>query len=256
MHLVLGVVRVQLHGAAGVLQGVHTFAKALIGQRREIVPPRIAAGHAVQYAARLGVAAIGHKVAGGLHLRGVGAGGTGPGLLIAAKAKTEAKGVEALKPVKAIKAGVTVILLAVVLLTIALPVVTLLLVAAVGVAAHLGAGIALGNGIVGGLHLLEVLLGRGVVGVQIRVPALALGAVCFFDLVVACAALNAQHLIGISHARYTSSLIILTVQHRCTASVLFYRNIGTKSRRIGLSGAFCVFAVVFQPHAGIQDVAQ
>ena len=35
----------------------------------------------------------------------------------------------------------------------------LLLVAAVGVAAHLGAGIALGNGIVGGLHLLEVLFG-------------------------------------------------------------------------------------------------
>ncbi|MED9976784.1 MAG: hypothetical protein UFR61_04400, partial [Faecalibacterium sp.] len=158
MHLVLGVVRVQLHGAAGVLQGIHAFAQPLIGQRREIVPPRIAAGHAVQYAARLGVAAIGHKIAGGLHLRGVGAGGTGPGLLVAAKAKTEAKGVEAFKPVKAIKAGVAVVLLAVTLLTIALPVVALLLVTAVGVAAHLGAGIALGNGIVGGLHLLEVLL--------------------------------------------------------------------------------------------------
>ena len=67
---------------------------------------------AVQYAARLGVAAIGHKIAGGLHLRGVGAGGTGPGLLVAAKAKAEAKGVEALKPVKA---GVAVVLLAVAL---------------------------------------------------------------------------------------------------------------------------------------------
>ena len=40
-------------------------AQPLIGQRREVIPPRIAAGHAVQYAARLGVAAIGHKIAGG-----------------------------------------------------------------------------------------------------------------------------------------------------------------------------------------------
>ena len=55
VHLVLGVVRVQLHGAAGVLQGVYTFAQTLIGQRGEIVPPRVAAGHAVQYAARFGV---------------------------------------------------------------------------------------------------------------------------------------------------------------------------------------------------------
>ena len=33
VHLVLGVVRVQLHGAAGILQSVHAFAKTLIGQR-------------------------------------------------------------------------------------------------------------------------------------------------------------------------------------------------------------------------------
>ena len=78
---------------------------------------------------------------------------------------------------------------------------------AVGGAAHLGAGLALGDGIVCRLHLLEVLFGGGVVGVQVRVPALALGAVCFFDLVIACAARNAQHLIGVSHG-YTSSRLI------------------------------------------------
>ena len=144
MHLVLGVVRVQLHGAAGILQSVHAFAKPLIGQRGEIVPPRVAAGHAVQHPARFGVAAAGHKVAGGLHFRGVGAGSAGPGLLVAAKAKTKAKGVEALKPVKAVKTGIAVVLLAVALLPIALAVIALLLVAAVGVAAHLGAGIFFG----------------------------------------------------------------------------------------------------------------
>ena len=41
VHLVLGVVRVQLHGAAGILQRVDAVAQALIGQRGKIVPPGI-----------------------------------------------------------------------------------------------------------------------------------------------------------------------------------------------------------------------
>ena len=65
-------------------------------------------------------------------------------------------------------------------------------------------GLTLGDGIVSGLHLLEVLFSRRVVGVQVRVPALALGPVCLFDLFIACTALDAQHLIGVSH-RSTSS---------------------------------------------------
>ena len=40
VHLVLGVIGVQLNGAAGVLQRVDAVAEALIGQRGEVVPPR------------------------------------------------------------------------------------------------------------------------------------------------------------------------------------------------------------------------
>ena len=122
-------------------------------------------------------------------------------LLVAAKAKPET---ERVKAIESVKTAVTVLIT---LLLIVLLAVTLLLVAAVGISAHLGAGLALGNGIVSRLHFLEVLLGGRIVGVQVRVPALALGAVCFFDLVIACAARNAQHPIGVSHG-YTSSRLI------------------------------------------------
>ena len=201
MHLVFGVARVQLHGTAGILQRIDAVAQALICEGGKIIPPGIAAGHAVQHAAGLRIAAIGHKVAGGLHLRAVGAGIAcallAVTLLVAAKAKPET---ERVKAIESVKTAVTV------LITLLLAV-TLLLVAAVGISAHLGAGLALGNGIVSRLHFLEVLLGGRIVGVQVRVPALALGAVCFFDLVIACAARNAQHLIGVSHG-YTSSRLI------------------------------------------------
>ena len=205
VHLVLGVARVQLHGTAGILQRIDAVAQALICEGGQIIPPGIAAGHAVQHAAGLRIAAIGHKVAGGLHLRAVGAGIAcallAVTLLVAAKAKPET---ERVKAIESVKTAVTVLIT---LLLVVLLAVTLLLVAAVGISAHLGAGLALGNGIVSRLHFLEVLLGGRIVGVQVRVPALALGAVCFFDLVIACAARNAQHLIGVSHG-YTSSRLI------------------------------------------------
>ena len=38
VHLVLGIIRVQLGGAAGVLQGVDAVAQALVGQRGEVIP--------------------------------------------------------------------------------------------------------------------------------------------------------------------------------------------------------------------------
>ena len=93
VHLVLGVIGVQLNGAAGVLQRVDAVAEALIGQRGEVVPPCRAAVHAVQHPAGLRIAAIGHKVAGRLHLGGVRAGVAGPALLlVAAKAEPETNG--------------------------------------------------------------------------------------------------------------------------------------------------------------------
>ena len=131
VHLVLGVVRVQLHGAAGILQSVHTFAKPLIGQRGEIVPPRVAAGHAVQHPAGLGVAAVHDEVAGGLHLGAVGAVVAGTALLlVAAKVEPETERVE----IKAAKIGIAVVLAAVIAVLL---VAALLLIIAVGVAVAL-----------------------------------------------------------------------------------------------------------------------
>ena len=248
VHPVLGVVGVQLHGAAGILQRVDAVAQALIGQRGKIVPPGIAGGHAVQHAACLGVAAIHHKVAGCLHLGRITAAVAGTALLaVAVEPKAEPEGVKTIEAVK------PVVLLAVALLGAAI---ALLTVAAIGIAAHLGAGLALGDGIVGGLHLLEVLLGGGVVGVQIGVPALAFGAVCFFDLFVACAALNAQHLIRISHG-YTSSRLISRGRNAAQYSIVYRIVVEKSSGCFGIpAGTLCIVAVVLQPYAGIQDVAQ
>ena len=214
VHLVLGVARVQLHGTAGILQRIDAVAQALICEGGKIIPPGIAAGHAVQHAAGLRIAAIGHKVAGGLHLRAVGAGIAcallAVTLLVAAKAKPET---ERVKAIESVNTAVTV------LITLLLAV-TLLLVAAVGISAHLGAGLALGDGIVCRLHLLEVLFGGGVVGVQVRVPALALGTVSLFDLVFTGTALDAQNLIGVSH-RSTSSRLYYHLCGRCAAQAIF-----------------------------------
>ena len=223
MHPVLGVVGVQLHRPAGILQGIDTVAQTLMRQRREVVPAGIAGGHAVQHPAGFRVAAIGHKIAGGLHLRGVAAVVAGSALLlaVAVEVKTESKGVEALEPVKAEAA---VILLAVALLLVAA--ITLL---PIGAAAHLGTGLALGDGVISGLHFLEVLLGGGVVGVQVGMPALALGAVGFFDLFIAGSALDDQHLIRISHWIYF--LTSHFVQPQCCTMLLVYRNSVQKSRQ-------------------------
>ena len=64
VHLVFGVIGVQLHGAAGILQRIDAVAQTLIGKGGKIIPPCIASGHAVQHPAGLRVAAIDHKVAG------------------------------------------------------------------------------------------------------------------------------------------------------------------------------------------------
>ena len=207
MHLVLGIIRVQLGGAAGVLQGVDAVAQALVGQGGEVIPAGVPGVHAVQHPAGLGVAAVHDEVAGGLHLGAVGAVVAGTALLlVAAKVEPETERVE----IKAAKIGIAVVLTAVIAVLL---VAALLLIIAVGVAvallpvtiaAGLLLGLTLGDGIVSGLHLLEVLFSRRVVGVQVRVPALALGPVCLFDLFIACTALDAQHLIGVSH-RSTSS---------------------------------------------------
>ena len=207
MHLVFGVIGVQLNGAAGILQRVDAVAEALIGQRGEVVPPCRAVVHAVQHPAGLRVAAIGHKVAGRLHLGAVRAGVAGPALLlVAAKAEPETKRVEPEAEIALLPAVLAVAL--VVSLLVAALIITLLAVAvtAAGLSAHLGAGVALGDGVVSCLHLFEVLFGGGVVGVQVGVPALALGTVGFLYLVVGCAALDAQHLIGISHGSTSSRL--------------------------------------------------
>ena len=199
VHLVFHIVGVQLDGAAGVLQRVDAVAQALVCEGGEVIPAGAAGGHAVQHPPGLRIAAIDHKVAGGLHLRAVGAGSAGPALLVAAETEPEAKRVEAVEPVKAALVAVAVL--------IALLAVAALGAVAIGAAA-LRAGGAFGDGVVGLLHFLEVLLGGGVVGVQVRVPALAFGAVCFFDLVVACAALDAQHLIRVFHGSTSSRLIL------------------------------------------------
>ena len=207
VHLVLGVIGVQLNGAAGVLQRVDAVAEALIGQRGEVVPPCRAVVHAVQHPAGLSVAAIGYKVAGRLHLGAVRAGVAGSALLlVAAKTEPETKRVEPEAEIALLPAVLAVAL--VVSLLVAALIITLLAVAvtAAGLSAHLGAGVALGDGVVSCLHLFEVLFGGGVVGVQVGVPALALGTVGFLYLVVGCAALDAQHLIGISHGSTSSRL--------------------------------------------------
>ena len=207
VHLVLGVIGVQLNGAAGVLQRIDAVAEALIGQRGEVVPPCRAVVHAVQHPAGLSVAAIGYKVAGRLHLGAVRAGVAGSALLlVAAKTEPETKRVEPEAEIALLPAVLAVAL--VVSLLVAALIITLLAVAvtAAGLSAHLGAGVALGDGVVSCLHLFEVLFGGGVVGVQVGVPALALGTVGFLYLVVGCAALDAQHLIGISHGSTSSRL--------------------------------------------------
>ena len=188
VHLVFGVIGVQLNGAAGILQRIDAVTETLIGQRGEVVPPCRSAVHAVQHPAGLSVAAIGHEVAGRLHLGAVRAGVAGPALLlVAAKTESETKRVEPEAEIALLPAVLAVAL--VVSLLVAALIITLLAVAvtAAGLSAHLGAGVALGDGVVSCLHLFEVLFGGGVVGVQVGVPALALGTVGFLYLVVGCA---------------------------------------------------------------------
>ena len=134
------------------------------------------------------------------------AAGTSLLLLVAAEAEPETKRVEPEAEIALLPAVLAVAL--VVSLLVAALIITLLAVAvtAAGLSAHLGAGVALGDGVVSCLHLFEVLFGGGVVGVQVGVPALALGTVGFLYLVVGCAALDAQHLIGISHGSTSSRL--------------------------------------------------
>ena len=206
--------------AAGILQGIDAVAQALIGQRGEIVPPGGAHGDAVQHAAGLGVALVDDEVACGLHLRRVRTVVAGPALLliIAAKAKPEPEGVVAEAEVSEIPVGVTVLLVP--LLIAAVGGAALLAVGTAVAAAHLGAGLALGDGIVCRLHLLEVLFGGGVVGIQVRVPALALGTVSLFDLVFTGTALDAQNLIGVSH-RSTSSRLYYHLCGHCAAQAIF-----------------------------------
>ena len=95
MHLVFGVARLHLGGAAGVLQGVDAVAQALVRQRREIIPPGGAVRDAVQHTAGLGVAAVHDEVARRLQLGRVRAAEARPALLlVAAKTESETKRVE------------------------------------------------------------------------------------------------------------------------------------------------------------------
>ena len=218
MHLVFGVVRVHLYSPAGILQGIDALAQALVGQRGQIIPPGIAAGHAVQDTAGLRVTAIYNKVSGSLHLRTVAAGVAGTALraaITAAIAKPKAEGV------KAIKTAVAV------LLPIALLAVSA--VALLSVAAGLRSGVAAGNGIVGGLYFLKVLLCGGVVGVQVRVPALALGTVGFFYLFVTGTPLDAEYLVRISHQNILPSRLWFLPAARALTSIV-YRTAHKKSR--------------------------
>ena len=218
MHLIFGVARLHLSGAAGVLQRPDAVAKALIRQRGEVIPPGCAVRNAVQHAAGLGVAPVRDEVAGGLQLRRVGAVIAGAALLlVAAEPEAKAEGVKAEVPV-AVLLGIA--LLAVILLeTAVIAAAIALLAVGAAIAAALGAGLALGDGVVGGLNFLEVLLGRGVVGGQVGVPALALGTVSFFDLVFTGTALDAQNLIGVSH-RSTSSRLYYHLCGHCAAQAI------------------------------------
>jgi hypothetical protein len=65
-----------------------------------------------------------------------------------------------------------------------------------------------------------VLFGGGVVGVQVRVPALALGTVSLLDLIFTGTALDAQNLIGVSH-RSTSSRLYYHLCGHCAAQAIF-----------------------------------
>ena len=226
MHLVFGVARLHLGGAAGVLQGVDAVAQALVRQRREVIPPGGAVRDAVQHTAGLGVAAVHDEVARRLQFGRVRAAEARPALLlVAAEPKPKTERVEPEVPVA--------VLLAVALLAIALLIaaaveaaIALLLAVGVAVAAVLGAGLPFGDGVVGRLHFLEVLFGREVVGVQVGVPALALGTIGFFDFFLAGSALDAQHLIGVFHGSTSSRLYELarpccrTNKIKCTGQCL------------------------------------
>ena len=206
MHLVFGVARLHLGGAAGVLQGVDAVAQALVRQRREVIPPGGAVRDAVQHTAGLGVAAVHDEVARRLQFGRVRAVEARPALLLVA-AEPEPK-TERVEPEIPVAVLLAVALLAVALLIAAVveAAIALLLAVGVAVAAVLGAGLPLGDGVVGRLHFLEVLFGRGVVGVQVGVPALALGTIGFFDFFLAGSALDAQHLIGVFHGSTSSRL--------------------------------------------------
>ena len=230
MGAVLGVVGVQLDGPAGVLQGVDGPAQALVGQAGQVVPAGAALPLGVQDAAGLGVAPVDDIIAGRLHLDGVGAGGAGALLAVAAVLKapktaeaSKPEGVEAIKP--PVVAALTV---AAALLVALLAVAAVTLLAVAAPCAGLGAGVPLDDGVVGRLHLFEVLLGGRVVGVQVRVPALALGAVGLFDLFLAGTPLDAQDLIGISHSNVSSQLSMLA--GACPGS-LTNRNYSSLSER-------------------------
>src|SRR5699024_8211229 len=255
----LGVVGVQLDGPAGVLQGVDLAAQALVGQAGQVIPAGVALPLGVQDAACLGVAPVDDEIAGGLHLGGVGARGAGP--LLAVPAVVEAPEPAKAEGVEAVKAAV-IAALAVPALLVALLAVPAIALLAVAAGAGLGPGVPLHDGVVGRLHFLEVLLGGRVVGVQVRVPALAFGAVSLFDLFLAGTPLDAQDLIGISHSNVSSQLSMLAGM--CPRS-LTNRNYSSLSGRkkqapapvSGLPGLFfSVFYMVFQPDAGIEDVFQ
>src|SRR5699024_9969181 len=234
------------------------------GQAGQVVPAGAALPLGVQDAAGLGVAPVDDIIAGRLHLDGVGAGGAGALLAVAAVLKApkpaeapKPEGAEAIKP--PVVAALTV---AAALLVALLAVAAVTLLAVAAPCAGLGAGVPLNDGVVGRLRLFEVLLGGRVVGVQVRELALAFGAVSLFDLFLAGTPLDAQDLIGISHSNVSSQLSMLAGM--CPRS-LTNRNYSSLSGRkkqapapvSGLPGLFfSVFYMVFQPDAGIEDVFQ
>ena len=196
--LVLVVAGLHVHRGAGLALGADVVAQPGVGQRGIVVPAGVAVplGNAVQHVQRLLVVAVADVVVGGLHLRRVVAGALAaepaavkPAEPKAERVKPKAEGVLIL--LAAVAAGTAVAALA------AVP--ALAAGGRPGVA--VAAALALAHDLaVSGLHFLELVLGGGVVGVQVGVELLALLAICFFDGLLVGALADAQDAVWITHA--------------------------------------------------------
>ena len=203
------VVGLHVHGGAGFVPGADVVAQALVGQRGVVVPlgGALVLGDTVQGVQGFLIKSAADVVGRGAQFGAFLAGGVGlacpaGGAVIPKPERPKAK------PAGSATKGVAVLLVVAALLAVSLLAVSLLAVAALGIAV---AAIVLAAALlhphdlaVGGLYFFKMLLGRGVVGVQVGMVLLAFLTVGFFDRLIVGTGGDAQNTVWIGHFCFPS----------------------------------------------------